>query len=228
MFLDQLRASVDAAATLGDISTLERTIWQTAWPDHIDDATAGELSELLHAKRKLLQAAPPRLVGFTKARPERITGPKKAAAIERRRRLAACWPLPPKLAGHFTLSEQAALRVVADDLKRHGICTKFVAQIAAIAGTCRTVVKNALRKARALRLLTVEERRRRGQRSLTNVVKFLCRSWRQWILPKRGGVIFPTTTHNRFISNGASTVVEKIGRGFSGVEIARSVPRSPP
>src|SRR5262245_33339761 len=34
------------------------------------------------------------------------------------------------------------------------------------------------RKAKALRLLTVEERRRRGQRSLTNVVRFLCRKWR--------------------------------------------------
>jgi hypothetical protein len=224
MFLDRLRASVDAAATLEAIRELERVIYRTAWPNHIDDATAGELGEILHAKRKVLEAAPPRLVGFTKARPKLQRSPDKQASIERRRRLAACWPLPPRLAGHFTLSEQAALRVVADDLKRHGICTKFVTQIAAIAGTCRTVVKNALRKARALRLLTVEERRRCGQRSLTNVVKFLCQSWRQWIAAKRGGVIFPTTTHNQFVSNGASAAVEKIGRGFSGVEIARSVP----
>lgn len=45
MFLNQLRTAVDAAATLGDVAALEGVICQTAWPDHIDDATAGELSE---------------------------------------------------------------------------------------------------------------------------------------------------------------------------------------
>jgi len=224
MFLNQLRTAVDAAATLGTIDKLLKVIWKALPSNHIDDVTAQELADLLYAKQTLLKAAPPRLVGFTKARPKLQRSPDKQASIERRRRLAACLPLPPRLAAHFTVAEQAALRVVADDLKRNRICTKFVDQIAAIAGTCRTVVKNALRKAKALRLLTVEERRVCGQRSLTNVVRFLCDVWRQWILPRRGGVIFSTTTHDQHISNSESASVEKIGRGFSGVEIARSVP----
>ena len=170
MFLNQLRAAVAAAATLGAIAELERMLWQTAWPAHIDDARPSDWRDPARqaqaAEGRRRRKAPSASQGTAAAHHR----PEEAAAIERRRRLAACWPLPPKLAGHFTLCEQAALRVVADDLKRNGICTKFVEQIAAIAGTCRTVVKNALRKARALRLLTVEERRRRRQRSLTNVV----------------------------------------------------------
>jgi hypothetical protein len=43
-------------------------------------------------------------------------------SIERRRRLAACWPVPPHQATQFTVSELAALRIVADQIKRHGTC----------------------------------------------------------------------------------------------------------
>jgi hypothetical protein len=46
--------------------------------------------------------------------------------------------------------------------RKHGICGLCIDAIAAIAGTCRTVVKGAVAKARALRLLDREERRRRG------------------------------------------------------------------
>lgn len=40
--------------------------------------------------------------------------PQKAASIARRRRLAASGGLPPRIAEHFTVSEQAALRIVLD------------------------------------------------------------------------------------------------------------------
>jgi hypothetical protein len=49
------------------------------------------------------------------------------------------------------------------------------------AGTCRTTVKNALREARRLNLVTVQERRRRGQKSLTNLVRIISPEWTAWI-----------------------------------------------
>jgi len=136
--------------------------------------------------------------------------------------------LPPELAARFTLSEQAALRVVADEMKRYGRCMMFLEQIAAIAGTCRTVVKNALRKARALRLLTVEERRRRGQPSLTNIVCFLCMKGRAWILRKGGGVRFTTSTDHEFRKYGMSSVVERFARSLPMPRFANSGPRAGP
>jgi hypothetical protein len=53
--------------------------------------------------------------------------------------------------------------------------------VAARAGTCRTTVKNALREARRLGLVTVQERRRRGQKSLTNLVRIVSPGWTAWI-----------------------------------------------
>jgi GTP-sensing pleiotropic transcriptional regulator CodY len=71
----------------------------------------------------------------------------------------------------FTQSEHAALTVVCGEIQRCGFCAWCIAKVAAIAGVCRTVVKNAIRKARAKGLMHREERRRRGQKSLTNIVR---------------------------------------------------------
>ena len=47
----------------------------------------------------------------------------------------------------------------------------ILALIAARAGVGRTTAQNALREVRALGLATVQERRRRGQPSLTNLIR---------------------------------------------------------
>jgi hypothetical protein len=63
-------------------------------------------------------------------------------------------------------------------------------------GTCRrkeSSRQSALRQARRLGMVTVQERRRRGQRSLTNVIHIISREWRDW-LAKGGGVRKSTTT----------------------------------
>jgi hypothetical protein len=53
--------------------------------------------------------------------------------------------------------------------------------IAALAGTCRTVVRNTINKGRDLGLLYRKERRRRGQKSLTNLVRILRPAWQHWL-----------------------------------------------
>src|SRR3712207_7343300 len=45
-------------------------------------------------------------------------------------------------------------------------CARCVDEIAARAGVCRSMVKNAIREAARLGLLTVQERRRQGHRNL--------------------------------------------------------------
>jgi hypothetical protein len=47
------------------------------------------------------------------------------------------------------------------------------------------MVKNAIRTAAGLGLLTVEERRREGRRNLPNVVRILSKEWTSWLT--RGG-----------------------------------------
>ena len=81
----------------------------------------------------------------------------KQASIERRRRLVSSGPLPPPLAARFTWGS----------------------------GVHRTTVQNALREAQGREgrpgIITVQERRRRGQRSLTNIIRIVSRDWLNWL-----------------------------------------------
>ena len=110
---------------------------------------------------------------------------KRPVAIARRRHLAASGPMPPALACKFTVSELAVLRIVGDEVRQHGHCARCVDELAARAGVCRSMVKNAIRTAARLGLLTVEERRREGRRNLPNVVRIVSKEWTSWLA--RGG-----------------------------------------
>jgi hypothetical protein len=134
---------------------------------------------------------------FPKRRTQR--SPNKQRNIERRRRLAASGPLPPQLAAHFTTGEFAVLRIVGDEVRQHGACALYIDAIAARAGVCRTTAQNAIREVRALGLVTVEERRRRGQPSLTNIVRVISSAWLAWLRigPKGPGFKLLNSTVSR-------------------------------
>lgn len=63
--------------------------------------------------------------------------------------------------------------VVAAETVRRKNCRPAVEHIAAIVGVCRSIVKNAVREARKLGLLTVAERPVTGFRNLPNVVRIV-------------------------------------------------------
>jgi hypothetical protein len=235
MFIDQLRAAVEAADTPWQIADVERRIWQGAWSNgHLTDDEAAGLTELLHERKRLravrttIKVAEPRI--------GKIRGPKKVAAIARRRYLASCWPLPPEEAQHFSLCEQSALRIIADEIKTRGTSTLCNAAIAARGGTSVSIVKSAVRKACARRLLMREERRRRGQASLTNIIRPCCPRYRKWICKHAAGCRPPgvrkirnlPTTDNGFRKDGEYVAVERPQSGLAMTQIASSVPRGGP
>ena len=118
-------------------------------------------------------------------RPQR--SPDRQASIERRRRLVASGPLPPPLAARFTWGEIAVMRIVGDECRAHGCCTLHIDAIAARAGVHRTTVQNALREGQGrgeipgAPIITVQERRRADQRSLTNVIHIFSKEWSDWL-----------------------------------------------
>jgi hypothetical protein len=93
--------------------------------------------------------------------------------------------MPPALACKFTVSELAVLRIIGDEVRQHGQCDRCVDELAARAGVCRSMVKNAIREAARLGLLTVQERRREGRRNLPNVIRIVAKEWTSWLA--RGG-----------------------------------------
>ena len=189
-FSDQMAAAIDGAHTLTRLDHLSRSIWQGLAAGAVADDDAQALAERLHARRSVLRGEI-KPVGLPAGRPSIFPprrlqrAPKRPVAIARRRHLAASGPMPPALACKFTVGELAVLRIVGDEVHQHGQCDRCVDEIAARAGVCRSLVKNAVRTAARLGLLTVEERRREGRRNLPNVIRIVSKEWTMWLA--RGG-----------------------------------------
>src|SRR5215217_5049136 len=189
-FCNQMAAAIDGARTLTRLDHLSRSIWQGLAAGAVGDDDAQALAERLHARRSLIRGDL-KPVGVPVGRPSIFPprrlqrAPQRPVAIARRRHLAASGPMPPALACKFTVSELAVLRIVGDEVRQHGCCDRCVDEIAARAGVCRSMVKNAIRTAARLGLLTVEERRREGRRNLPNVIRIVSKEWTVWL--SRGG-----------------------------------------
>jgi hypothetical protein len=186
MFADHMVAAIDAARTLTRLDDLSKSIWQGLTAGAVGDDDAQRLAELLHVRRKVVRGdivpvgiPPGRPSIFPPKRPQRA--PVRAVAIARRRHLAASGPMPPTLACKFTVGELAVLKVVADEVRDHGRCDRTLGEIAARAGVCHRLARNAVRQAERLGLLTIEERRRQGQKNLPNVVRVVSREWLTWL-----------------------------------------------
>ena len=100
----------------------------------------------------------------------------RQANLKRRRQMAASGAMPASLAGKFTLGGDAALCIIADECRVRGSSDLSLDEIADKASVGRSVAKSALRKARELGLITVQNRGR-----LTNVVRIIAPEWLAWL-----------------------------------------------
>src|SRR5215218_5618000 len=191
MFVEQLRRAVEASPRV-ELAKVASLLWRAYATGQVTEAQASELSDLIEHRRALpaLQKPVQRRLG---------SRPRSPASLERRRRWAASGALPPALAARFTLAETAVLAVLAAEVLRHGACTLTIGHMAALAGVSETTVRNALRAARGLGLLTIEERRLTAWRNAPNVVRIASREWQAWLrlrAAKGGGckLVKPTPT----------------------------------
>ena len=70
----------------------------------------------------------------------------------------------------------AVLAVTATEIVKHGDCRMTPEHIATVAAVSRSTVKAALRHARLLGLITVEDRQRSAWRGLSDVVRIVSRT----------------------------------------------------
>jgi hypothetical protein len=184
------------AASAAELDGIVRDMWVDHTNGRLSENEMEVLDEAARARREGLQArrqaawpktpAPGKNAPRSTAR--RQQSPDRQASLERRRRLVASGPLPPALAARFTWGEVAVMRIIGDECRVHGCCTLHIDAIAARAGVERTTVQNALREAQGKgdavgrpAIVTVQERRRPGQRSLTNVIHIISKEWRDWL-----------------------------------------------
>jgi hypothetical protein len=192
LFADQI-ASAIPRAQFHELQALAETLWKAFYAGHLDEAQAQELAEQIEARKPKGRIG---VAGFApvrapEAKPQR--SPDRQASIARRRRLARASPVPPELVDKFSQAQHAVMTVVCGEIQRVGLCAWFIDKIAAVAGCGRTTVQNTLRVAREEGLLFRNERRRRGQKSLSNIVRALRQSWGRW-LRRIGSKKFDTTS----------------------------------
>ncbi len=182
-FGTQLSAAIAAARTYQQITALNQEI-AAAWGAHVlDDTAAGAAIEALEQRKREIADKPARQIKMplcAPRRPSRPRSPDRAASLRRRRREIAPSNIPPQIAEHFTPGQLAALSVIARDIEHNGQCTMCVDRIAAVAGICARVVQQAQRLAEQLGFLEIEERRRPGRKSLSNVLRPSA-EWASWL-----------------------------------------------
>lgn len=179
MFAIELRRAVEAASYV-KLPELSALLWRAFGAGQVSESEAEELSALIETRKAVQTAAKPK---------QRYVGsrPRSSASMERRRTWAASGKLPPQIAARFTLAEAAVLSVIAVEVSRNRSCSWPIGQIAAVAGVSETTVKRALREARALGLLAIEERRLTRWRNATNVVRIASSDWAAWLRLQGGG-----------------------------------------
>jgi hypothetical protein len=186
MLVDDIADRI-AIACPTEIDAIIKDMWANHTDGLLSENEMEVLDEAARARREAFQPRPAPKGAPRAPTRRRQRSPDRQASIERRRRLVASGPLPPPLAARFTWGEIAVMRIIGDECRVHGCCTLHIDAIAARAGVHRTTVQNALREAQGkgevpdLRIISVQERRRPGQRSLTNIIRVVSREWRDWL-----------------------------------------------
>jgi hypothetical protein len=188
MFAEATMRAIAAAQTT-ELDHITREVWRAYGAGILDDAAAQAATDAIQARRAIAKAEAGHSVKGPPQAPaqRRQRSPDRQASIERRRRMVGTIAMPSALASRFTWGEQAVHRVVGNEVKKHGVCTLPIDAIAAMAGVHRTTVQNALREGQGkgevpgVPIISVQQRRRRGQRSLTNIVRIISPEWLAWL-----------------------------------------------
>ena len=196
----EIRRQAEAAPRAA-LPAVASALWKAFGEGHLSEAEAEALSGLIEARQVAHASPQDRRVNATgTVRNELISAsqlssdhplgaprsragsrPRTDASMERRRRWAASGRLPPGIAARFTLAEQAVLAVVAVEVTKRGRCALAIGVVAALAGVSETSVRRALREARTIGLITVDERRLSRFRSDTNLVAIIDQGWSAWL-----------------------------------------------
>ena len=195
-YADEIRRQVEAAPRAA-LPAVTAALWKAYGEGQITEAEAEVLSGLIEERSLFFIGGKLKSSGVPQSdvAPDRVGSPRRAvgsrsrtdASMERRRRWAASGRLPPAIAARFTLAEQGVLALVAAEVARRKDCRLAVGHLAAIVGVAETTVRNAIREARKLGLLTVEERQITGFRNDTNIVRIVSPEWTAWLRLARQG-----------------------------------------
>lgn len=181
MLAEHFAAAAAAVRTIRELDYVAALTWKAWGEGQITDMAAEAVSRAVQARKDVIRSVIAGKALRPSSTPPRRKERRRPESIARRRRLAASGALPAGIAAAFTQGEAAVLTVVAREVKRRQRCELPLDAIAAMAGVCRTLAKEALRRAGRLGLIQITERPRRGHRSDTNSITISSAEWQVWL-----------------------------------------------
>ena len=191
MLSEHIEAALRGSLTGPALEDIARAMWGALGEGLLSWEEAGRLDELVREHRARMAALGGQrgpvgvfaaVAAAVKRARRRPRSSDRQASLERRRGVAFSGGMPSSLARLFTPGQVAVLSVVGREAARgRPTCELPLSQIEALAGVGRTTAQEALRLAKGLGLVWVRERRRRGERSETNVVTVLSKGWWRWL-----------------------------------------------
>lgn len=241
MFADEIRRAIEAASRIA-LPQVTALLWRAFGAGQVSEVEAERLSTLIEARMDAsavqieaqgeFHKKPLSLEASQDRQNSPRTGvgsrPRTSLSLERRRRWAASGRLPPGLAAQFTLAEQAVLALIATETVRRKDCRLAIENLAAVAGVSRTTVKNAIRQARMLGLLTVEERAITGFRNDTNILRIVSPEWLAWLRLARQRDHLPSRKGQTAAPHGVGGGVKSVTGTTTQVHILSESRKTPP
>lgn len=239
MHAAEIRRAVEAAPRTG-LPQVAALLWKAYGDGQVSEAEAEALSTLIEARKgaprdpsMAPRASDPQALSNLPATRRAVgSRPRSPESMVRRRRWAASGRLPPQVAAHFTLAQQAVLALVAAEAVRRGDCRLCHAHLAAVAGVAPSTVRATLRLARDLGLVSIEVRRITGWRNESSVTRIICPAWTAWnrlvCRPGRpgGGAISAAPTPTRSQNLAASSSSRPSISGSTGWRRGTHEPRA--
>lgn len=206
---DNLTLAAESADRSDQLDAIARTLWQAHGTGALDDNAATSVAAAIDARR--LALAGKRTLGHQNSTALRtilsraqdraqLDADRKDNRRTRRIRRALSGRVPGDIAealAGITAAIAAVFDVIGCELAARRCCDLPIGKIAALAGVCRSTVKNAIRLARAAGLLDVVERRVSRFRNATNLIGFaatpLGGRWKAWLARRGGGGVKTVT-----------------------------------
>jgi hypothetical protein len=211
MLETNLSQAISTSRTVATLDNAARLLWRGHADGLVDDTTAERLSQAVEARRNALKGTARQSPPMRRpARSKPCRSPDRQRSIARRRGLAASGAVPGTIAVHFTTGELAVLSLIAQQCQRRGKCEWYLDRLAACAGVCRTTAKNAIRHAKAIGLISVEERRLTAWRSDSNIIRLISAEWKAW-LSIGGTGKNATSTNNHLLFSGHKPTKRLVG-----------------
>ena len=148
-----------------------------------------------------------------------IASPDREKSRMRRRRNGLSRSMPDQMAERYSEALRSVAHVIADEHLIKGQCTLPNDKIAALAGVCRSTVRNHRKAAVNRDEIQVIERPNRGRPNDTNIIRIVDPAWLRWLKKRakmpRGigckGFIPLSPTKERNINTSGSAPVDKSG-----------------